>query len=122
MVPGSFTKLKDDFDLDDITVSKAFLNLKAVSSETFIRSFQFKFLDDIIYTKIDYVRSHSLGVLSTPLPPTPLPIRPGAELSIYYYFLLLTLNNAQYMPLKNSLAEAFSNNFFKLIKFKQCKS
>ena len=45
-----FTKLKDDFDLNDISVSKAFLNLKAVSSETFIRSFQFKFLDDIIYT------------------------------------------------------------------------
>ena len=42
-----FTKLKEDFDLDDITVSKAFLNLNTVSSETFIRSFQFKFLDDI---------------------------------------------------------------------------
>ena len=35
MVSRGFTKLKDDFDLDDITVSKAFLNLKDVSSETF---------------------------------------------------------------------------------------
>ena len=57
--PGVLLK-KDDFDLDDISVSKAFLNLMAVSSETFIRSFQFKFLDDIIYTnerlaKIGYV-------------------------------------------------------------------
>ena len=60
MVFSGFTKLKEDFGLDDISVSKAFLNLKAVSSETFIRSFQFKFLDDIIYTnmrlaKIGYV-------------------------------------------------------------------
>ena len=35
-----------------MTVCKAFLNLKTVSSETFIRSFQFKFLDDIIYTNV----------------------------------------------------------------------
>ena len=47
-----FTKLKENFDLNDITVSKAFLNLKTVSSETFIRSFQFKFLDDTIYTNV----------------------------------------------------------------------
>ena len=47
-----FTKLKENFDLNDITVSKAFLNLKAVSSETFIRSFQFKFLDYTIYTNV----------------------------------------------------------------------
>ena len=52
VVSRGFTKLKDDFDLDDITVSKVFLNLKAVSSETFVRSFQFKFLDDIIYTNV----------------------------------------------------------------------
>ena len=62
MISKGFTKLKGDFDLDDKTVSKAFLKLKTVSSETlkFIRSFQFKFLDDIIYTnarlaKIGYV-------------------------------------------------------------------
>ena len=35
---------------DDITVSKVFLNLLSVSSETFIRSFQLKLLDDIIFT------------------------------------------------------------------------
>ena len=52
VVSRGFTKLKDDLDLDDITVSKVFLNLKAVSSETFLRSFQFKFLDDIIYTNV----------------------------------------------------------------------
>ena len=45
-----FTKLKNDFDLDDITVSKVFLNLLSVSSETFIRSFQLKLLDDIVFT------------------------------------------------------------------------
>ena len=55
-----FTKLKNDFDLDDITVSKVFLNLLSVSSETFIRSFQLKLLDDIVFTnkrlaKIGYV-------------------------------------------------------------------
>ena len=60
MVSRGFAKLKEDFNLDGIIVSKAFLNLKTVSSETFIKSFQFKFLDDIIYTnmrlaKIGYV-------------------------------------------------------------------
>ena len=45
-----FTKLKNDFDLNDITVSKVFLNLLSVSSETFIRSFQLKLLDDIVFT------------------------------------------------------------------------
>ena len=52
MVSRGFTKLKEGFDLDDVTVCKAFLNLKTVSSETFISSFQFKFLDDIIYTNV----------------------------------------------------------------------
>ena len=52
MVSRGFTKLKEDFDLDDVTVCKAFLNLKTVSSETFISSFQFKFFDDIIYTNV----------------------------------------------------------------------
>ena len=36
IVSRGFTKLKNDFDLDDITVSKVFLNLLSVSSETFI--------------------------------------------------------------------------------------
>jgi len=56
MVSRGFTKLKEDFDLDDISVSKAFLNLKAVSSETFIRSFQINFLDDIIYTTVQLAK------------------------------------------------------------------
>ena len=56
MVSRGFTKLKDNFDVDDITVSKAFLNLKTVSSENFIRSFQFKFLDDIIYTNVQLAK------------------------------------------------------------------
>ena len=60
IVSRGFTKLKNDFDLDDITVSKVFLNLLSVSSETFIRSFQLKLLDDIVFTnkrlpKIGYV-------------------------------------------------------------------
>ena len=60
IVSKGFTKLKNDFDLDDITVSKVFLNLLSVSSETFIRSFQLKLLDDIVFTnkrlaKIGYV-------------------------------------------------------------------
>ena len=36
IVSRGFTKLKNDFDLDDITVSKVFRNLLSVSSETFI--------------------------------------------------------------------------------------
>ena len=41
-------------------MSKVFLNLLSVSSETFNRSFQLKLLDDIVFTnkrlaKIDYV-------------------------------------------------------------------
>ena len=60
IVSRGFTKMKNDFDLDDITVSEAFLNLLSVSSETFIRSFQLKLLDDIVFTnkriaKIGYV-------------------------------------------------------------------
>ena len=50
IVSRGFTKLKKDFDLDDITVLKVFLNSLSVSSETFIRSFQLKLLDDILFT------------------------------------------------------------------------
>ena len=55
-----FIKLKEDFDLEDSTASNAFLNIKSYSSETFIRSFQFKLLADITFTnqrlaKIGYV-------------------------------------------------------------------
>ena len=49
-----FTKLKEDFDLDDITISKAFLSLKTASSESFIRSFQFKFWMTFIYTNVRF--------------------------------------------------------------------
>ena len=59
MVSSGFTKLKEDFDLDDITVSTAFLNLKTVSSETFIRSV--KLVDDVIYTN---VRSAKIGYVA----------------------------------------------------------
>ena len=59
MVSRVFTKLKEDFDLDDITgMAKAFLNCKAVSSETFVRSFQFQFLDDIISTNVRLANGH----------------------------------------------------------------
>ena len=55
-----FIKLKGDFGLDDSNATKAFLNIKSLSSETFIRSFQFKILNDITFTnyrlaKIGYV-------------------------------------------------------------------
>ena len=46
-----FIKLKGDFDLNDSTAANAFLNIKSYSSETFIRSFQFKLLADITFTK-----------------------------------------------------------------------
>jgi len=45
-----FKKLKEDFDLDDSSVANAFLNIKSLSSETFIRSFQCKILGDITFT------------------------------------------------------------------------
>ena len=67
IVSRGFTKLKNDFDgLDDITVSKVFLNLLSVSLETFIRSFQLKLLDDIVFTnkrlaKIDYQEKKTNG-------------------------------------------------------------
>ena len=35
---------------DDTVVSKAFLMVRSISSETFIRSFQFKILNDITFT------------------------------------------------------------------------
>ena len=50
IVSRGFPKLKNDFDLDDITVSKVFRNLLSVSSETFIKSFQLKLLHDIVFT------------------------------------------------------------------------
>ena len=60
VVSRGFIKLKKEFGLDDVTVSKVFLNLTSVSSETFVRSFQFKLLNDITFTntrlaKIGYV-------------------------------------------------------------------
>ena len=64
MLSRGFIKLKEEFGLDDVTISKVFLNFKSVASETFVRSFQFKLLDDITYTnmhlaKIGYVSHDS---------------------------------------------------------------
>ena len=65
-VSRGFAKLKEDFGLADSTVTnfKAFLKVKTVSSEMFIRSFQFKILNDITFTnshlaKIGYVQDDS---------------------------------------------------------------
>ena len=63
-VSRGFAKLKEDFGLTDSAVSKAFLKVKTVSSEMFIRSFQFKILNDITFTnsclaKIGYVQDVS---------------------------------------------------------------
>jgi len=49
-VSRGFTKWKENFCLDDTAVSKAFLMVRSISSETFIRSFQFKILNDITFT------------------------------------------------------------------------
>ena len=60
-VSRGFAKLKEDFGLADSAVSKAFLKVKTVSSEMFIRSFQFKILNDITFrtnsrlAKIGYI-------------------------------------------------------------------
>ena len=59
-VSRGFTKLKEDFGLADTAVTKAFLKVKTVSSEMFIRSFQFKIVNDITFTnsclaKIGYI-------------------------------------------------------------------
>ena len=63
-VSRGFAKLKEDFGLTDSAVTKAFLKVKTVSSEMFIRSFQFKILNDITFTnsrlaKIGYVQDDS---------------------------------------------------------------
>ena len=58
-----FTKWKENFCLDDTAVSKAFLMVRSISSETFIRSFQFKIpVYDITFTnhrlaKIGYAQN-----------------------------------------------------------------
>ena len=59
-----FAKLKEDFGLADSAVTKAFMKVKNVSSEMFIRSFQFKILNKITFTnsclaKIGYVQDDS---------------------------------------------------------------
>ena len=42
--------MEREFCLDDTAVSKSFLNARSISSETFVRSFQFKILNDITFT------------------------------------------------------------------------
>ena len=49
-ISRGFIEWKEKFCLDDTAVSKAFLNVRSISSETFIRSFQFKILNDITFT------------------------------------------------------------------------
>ena len=61
-VSRGFAKLKEDFGLADSTVTKAFIKVKTVSSEMFIRSFQFKISNDITNSrlaKIGYVQDNS---------------------------------------------------------------
>ncbi len=48
-VSRGFSKLKEKFSLNDETVSKAFLNVRTISFETFVRSFQCKILNDITF-------------------------------------------------------------------------
>ena len=61
-VSRGFTKWKENFCLDDTAVSKAFLVVRPILSETFIKSFQLKILNDITFTnhhlaKIGYVQN-----------------------------------------------------------------
>jgi len=49
-VSRSFAKLKEDFGLADSAVTKAFIKGKTVYFEMFIRSFQFKILNNITFT------------------------------------------------------------------------
>ena len=63
-VSRGFAKLKEDFGLADSAVTKAFMKVKIVSSEMFIRSSQFKILNNITFTnsrlaKIGYVQDDS---------------------------------------------------------------
>ena len=84
IVSRGFTKLKNDFDLDDTTVSKVFLTLLLVSLETFIRSFQLKLLDDIVFTnkilaKIGYVLHDTCTICKV-------------EIEIYHLSLILQMS------------------------------
>ena len=63
-ISRGFVKLKEDFGSADSAVTKAFIKVKTVSSEMFIRSFQFKILNNITFTnsrlaKIGYVQDDS---------------------------------------------------------------
>ena len=48
-VSRGFAKLQEDFGLVDSAVTKEFIKVKTVSSEMFIRSFQFKILSNISF-------------------------------------------------------------------------
>ena len=59
-VSRGFIKWKEEFRLYDVAISKAFLNARSSLSETFVRSFQCKILNYIVFTnnrlaKIGYV-------------------------------------------------------------------
>ena len=61
---NGFQKVKTDFNLEDDDVKEVFRLSKTAATETFINSFQYKILNDIIYTnsrlaKIGYVQSNS---------------------------------------------------------------
>ena len=61
-VSRGFTKWKENFCLDDTAVSEAFLMVRSISSETFVRRCQFKILNNITFTnhrlaKIGYAQN-----------------------------------------------------------------
>ena len=59
-VSRGFTKWKENFCLDDTAVSKAFLIVRSISPETFVRSFQFKILNDTLSFDITFT-NHRLA-------------------------------------------------------------
>ena len=45
-----FTKLKSKFSIDDVKIKKAFSLIRTCICETYVQCFQFKILNDILFT------------------------------------------------------------------------
>jgi len=58
--PNKWAKLREEFNLDDKQLSEAFVMPLTVANEPYVRSFQYKVLNSILYTnellcKISYI-------------------------------------------------------------------
>ena len=54
--PRKWSKIGEEFDLIDDLISKAYLLPIRVASEPYLRSFQYKVLNSILYTNDNYIR------------------------------------------------------------------